>query len=319
MAERLVPVISLKDYETRKDEITQQLLKAAEGAGFFTLVDHGIAVEEIEKQFSISRAFFDLPIEVKGKTPHDTKTNNGWEYKAQLRPSTGTYDQKESLWLQHGSQWPSDQDVPAFMDTTKDFMAKCAVISNQVLSCFAIALGFPEDYFLVANDVTKPDCLTQLRFIHYPASESAPGTWRAGSHTDIGCLTLLFQREGEDGLEICPGRESHTSFASGDTFTPLPAHTGPIVVNIGDMLSMNLEQDTTFSSNLLQWLGQMTVSNPTSTVSAPRKSATHLRAIPLPISIKVDVMSFSRDQRRSSTCSESDMRELSANLSTALP
>lgn len=105
------------------------------------------------------------------------------------------------------------------------------------MSCFAIALGFEEGYFKTANDPNQADCLTQLRLIHYPASENSVGTWRAGSHTDIGCLTLLFQRDGEDGLEICPGRESHSSFASGDVFTPLPAETGPIVVNIGDMLS----------------------------------------------------------------------------------
>jgi isopenicillin N synthase-like dioxygenase len=57
------------------------LIAAAENAGFFMLVDHGITIEEIERQFSISKNFFDLPAEVKGKTPHDTKTNNGWEYK----------------------------------------------------------------------------------------------------------------------------------------------------------------------------------------------------------------------------------------------
>ncbi len=56
-------------------------MNAAETAGFLTLVDHGISVEEIEAQFSISRAFFDLPKEAKGKTPHSTVTNNGWEYK----------------------------------------------------------------------------------------------------------------------------------------------------------------------------------------------------------------------------------------------
>lgn len=105
------------------------------------------------------------------------------------------------------------------------------------MTCFARALGFEEDYFKIANDPFQPDCLTQLRLIHYPRSEKAIGTWRAGSHTDIGCLTLLFQRDGEDGLEICPGRETHSSFAGGDVFTPLPAETGPIVVNIGDMLS----------------------------------------------------------------------------------
>ena len=81
MAERLVPKISLKDFDNRKDEIREQLIRAAETAGFLTLVDHGISAEEIEAQFSISKAFFALPKETKGKTPHSTVTNNGWEYK----------------------------------------------------------------------------------------------------------------------------------------------------------------------------------------------------------------------------------------------
>src|SRR5690242_5448416 len=102
------------DFDHRKEEITKQLVDAAEHAGFFTLVDHGISVDEIEAQFSISKTFFDLSPETKGKTPHDKSTNNGWEYKAQLRPSTGTYDQKESLWLMRNSEWPSDDDVPNF-------------------------------------------------------------------------------------------------------------------------------------------------------------------------------------------------------------
>ncbi|EOO00224.1 putative gibberellin 20- protein [Phaeoacremonium minimum UCRPA7] len=72
--------------------------------------------------------------------------------------------------------------------------------------------------------------------LHYPPSDNLPGTWGAGAHTDVGCLTLLFQRDGGDGLEICPGRENVNSKAIGDTFFPLPAKTGPIVVNIGDML-----------------------------------------------------------------------------------
>lgn len=59
-------------------------MEAAEYAGFFTLVDHGILKEEIEAQFSISKTFFDLPAETKGKTPHDPKTNNGWEYMVSL-------------------------------------------------------------------------------------------------------------------------------------------------------------------------------------------------------------------------------------------
>lgn len=57
------------------------MIEAAEHAGFFMLIDHGISKEDIEAQFAISRAFFDLPMDVKAKTPHDTTSNNGWEYK----------------------------------------------------------------------------------------------------------------------------------------------------------------------------------------------------------------------------------------------
>ena len=86
-------------------------------------------------------------------------------------------------------------------------------------------------------DATKPDSLSRLRMLHYPPSENKPGSWGAGAHTDVGALTLLFQRDGEEGLEICPGRENVTSKAIGDNFFSLPAKTGPIVVNLGDMLS----------------------------------------------------------------------------------
>ncbi|KID73315.1 hypothetical protein MBR_07191, partial [Metarhizium brunneum ARSEF 3297] len=222
---------TLVGFDRRKEEIKKQLLEAAEVTGFFTLVDHGITIDEIEAQFRAAENFFTLPAKVKDKVRHDPRTNNGWEYKAQLRPSTGAYDQKESLWLMRNSQWPSNQDVPNFRGTTTRFMAKCASISGQV------SLGFDEDYLVTANDPTQPDCISQLRLLHYPAADNASGTWRAGAHTDIGCLTLLFQRDKQDGLEICTGRDSHTGFDVGDSFTPIPAHTGPIVVNIGDMLS----------------------------------------------------------------------------------
>lgn len=89
-------------------------------------------------------------------------------------------------------------------------------------------------------DTSQPDALSQLRLLHYPPSLNNPeGTWRAGLHTDVGCLTLLFQRDGEDGLEVCPGRQSADSSKRGEEFFPVPAETGPIVVNIGDMLSMS--------------------------------------------------------------------------------
>lgn len=74
-------------------------------------VDHGITKEEIETQFNTSTRYFSLPREVKQKIPHSVSTGNGFEYKAQFRPSTNTYDQKESLWLQRYSEWPAEEDI----------------------------------------------------------------------------------------------------------------------------------------------------------------------------------------------------------------
>jgi hypothetical protein len=47
-ADRSIPKISLHDFESRVDEITAQLVHAAETDGFFGLINHGISEEEIE-------------------------------------------------------------------------------------------------------------------------------------------------------------------------------------------------------------------------------------------------------------------------------
>jgi isopenicillin N synthase-like dioxygenase len=66
---RVIPRISLHDFEDRIDEITNQLIEAAEKVGFFTLTDHGISNEEIESMFAPSKTFFNLPDEVKATVP----------------------------------------------------------------------------------------------------------------------------------------------------------------------------------------------------------------------------------------------------------
>lgn len=49
-------------------------------------------------------------------------------------------------------------------------------------------------------------------------------------------VTLLFQRQGQAGLEMVAGRDSTTQFAWGDTWVPVEPVEAAICVNIGDML-----------------------------------------------------------------------------------
>jgi isopenicillin N synthase-like dioxygenase len=105
--------------------------------------------------------------------------------------------------------------------------------------CLARGLGFADDYFVKYHDASRPDSQSTLRLLHYyetPKINDGIIRHRAGAHVDWGFLTLLFQRSGQSGLEICPGREVVTENALGDEWTKVEFEPGVIVCNIGDLL-----------------------------------------------------------------------------------
>lgn len=161
-------------------------------------------------------------------------------------------------------------------------MEKSQVLSMKILSFFAVALGFPEDFFSQAHDLGYGDCLTTLRLLHYHDTTGKvvePNSWRASAHTDFDCLTLLYQRDGGDGLEVCPGREAHTSFAQGDGWTSVPAQTGTITVNIGKCTKyLSITMRTTLIKQVIcLWLGATTGSRACSIACECQESMTTRR------------------------------------------
>jgi isopenicillin N synthase-like dioxygenase len=231
---RTIRRIDLGDFDRRKAEITAELWDAAAQVGFFQIVNHGITFSEIDGAFAAAETFFALPEEVKAGSAMIPGTNAGWESRTQVRPSTGTPDQKESFQVTRPRMdglWPSG--AGEFRTTTLAFEARCRDVAMKVLSCFADRLGFPDGFFDRAHDPESPDYQSTLRLLHYFGAEKGErtGLWRAGAHTDFDCLTLLFQREGQDGLQVCPGKE-----AGEEEWTPVPATADAITCNIGDML-----------------------------------------------------------------------------------
>jgi isopenicillin N synthase-like dioxygenase len=240
--ERPIPRISLRDFDERIDEITAELVDAAENVGFFTVVDHGFSNAEIENMFTTSKRFFDLPDDAKSTVPWSSK-NVGWEKNSQVRPSTGLPDTKESYQLQFGENmdnvWIDDAHLPGFKTTSSEFMHRVQRVSEQLMRCFARGLGLPDDFFTKAHDISRPNSQTVLRLLHYfalPEESDGRVYHRAGAHADWAFLTLLFQKDGQSGLEICPGREVVTEFGIGDVWTKVEPKTGEIVCNIGDLL-----------------------------------------------------------------------------------
>ncbi|TBV04657.1 2OG-Fe(II) oxygenase [Pseudomonas dryadis] len=235
---REVRRIDLSDFERRKAEITEQLWRASVEVGFFQLYNHGIELAEVRSAFAAMERFFALPEAVKAQYPLKKGCNAGWESKAQVRPSTGTPDQKESYQITRphmAGLWPSDAELAGFRATMLAFEAQCWTLGMRVLSCFAERLGFASDFFTRAHDPAGAGYQSTLRLLHYypilAELKGQLGLWRAGAHTDFDCLTLLFQRQGQGGLQVCPGKEM-----DGAQWTSIEPAEEVITCNIGDML-----------------------------------------------------------------------------------
>jgi len=233
---REVRVIDLTDFEARRAEITEQLWSAAVDVGFFQLANHGVPLAQIREAFAMSEKFFALPAEVKSQ--YSLSRNAGWESLAQVRPSTGTPDQKESYQITRprmAGLYPSEAELPGFRATMLAFEQASWAVGMKVLSCFADRLGFDRDFFTRAHDPASDTYQSTLRLLHYfaiaPEDQDRLGLWRAGAHTDFDCLTILYQREGQGGLQVCPGKEHEAQ-----EWTSIPPHEDTITCNIGDML-----------------------------------------------------------------------------------
>jgi isopenicillin N synthase-like dioxygenase len=230
--------IDLSDFDERFDEIGDELWAAAVDVGFFQIVNHGIPQEIVDRAFAASKAYFDLPAEIKEQYPLRKADNAGYEFRSQVRPSIGVPDQKESFQITRphmADLWPTDAELEGFREFILDFERRCWTLAMKLLSCFAVRLGFEREFFTLAHDPDSQTYQSTLRLLHYfavpPEARGADAPWRAGAHTDFDVLTLLFQRDGQGGLEVLPGKEIDS-----EEWTAVEPTSDSITCNIGDML-----------------------------------------------------------------------------------
>ena len=225
-----------------------ELWAAATSVGFFTVINHGIDELLIDRCFASSKDFFAQEQQMKREqSPFEPKLNSGYEYMTQIRPSTGVADQKESLQITARTgcmegRWPSK---PSHMESDARTLMQASLELGQRLLTLLEPRACPHlspGTLASAHTLWTDDSQCTLRLIHYPPTEppltgphatSGPTQWRAGPHTDWCCVTLLYQRPGNEGLE-CAANPRAGSDAGWMAVDPV---VGGIAVNIGDMLS----------------------------------------------------------------------------------
>ncbi|GAA5931246.1 hypothetical protein JCM1841_000873 [Sporobolomyces salmonicolor] len=250
----IVPIIDFAPFlagsQEAREQTAKELLKACTEVGFLMLrnVDAVISKETVAEAFDVTKRFFDLPFDVKDRLEWEcAESNRGYvrqgrervtqatsaEEIAKLREQAPDYketfeigkDYKEGDYdSSFENRWP-EKEYPEFRPFANAFFEKCHLLHVEIMRALALAMGLGEHFF----DEKVNQKAHNLRLLNYPPIERekiASGGNRAGSHSDYGTVTLLFQ-DMVGGLEV---QDKQGSFVPA---SPVPE---TVVVNVGDLL-----------------------------------------------------------------------------------
>jgi len=235
-----IPVVDIASLVNGSDATTaaKDIRWAFANAGFMYVKNHGVSNDLIERAYTASKLFFDLPDDVK-KLLHIE--NSGTALRGYIplfgenTDPTKTSDLKECFDLGPetpgrntpffgSNQWPALlPSLEAEMMAYHDAMVRLA---RTILRGVAISLDLPETFF----EAKMRDPISVLRLIHYPPQSGrvAEEMIGIGAHTDYGVMTILSQDQ-IGGLQVM-NRDGQWIEAS-----PLE---GTFVINIGDLMQI---------------------------------------------------------------------------------
>ena len=178
----IIDITSLVSNGTTQKSVINEIRDACETVGFFYVIGHGISRDEQVGIFSTAREFFALPRHRK----HSVDVANSRCFRGyvpfaltgpnvpkrmleafQIMLSLGPDDPDVAAGnMMYGeNQWP--EDAPRMRAILEAYFRGMEILSNQLLSAFALALGEGSGFF--RSYYQKP--LTQLRLLHYPYVE----------------------------------------------------------------------------------------------------------------------------------------------------
>jgi isopenicillin N synthase-like dioxygenase len=227
------------DPEKRKNFI-QEFGDSFSNMGFAIVRNHGVSEALKAKLFEVSKAFFELPDDVKKK--YEDEANHGQRgYISKNKESAKGKDVPDLKEFYHVGQTVKDNDPISaeYPDNIwPDAITEFEAVGQEVYETFentgrnllratALYLGLDEKYF----DAKIHNGNSILRLLHYypvqDKSQIPEGAVRAAAHGDINLITLLMGGSAE-GLQA--------QSLDGQWIPVSPAHD-EIVVNIGDMLA----------------------------------------------------------------------------------
>ncbi|XP_065858952.1 gibberellin 20-oxidase-like protein [Euphorbia lathyris] len=206
------------------------LYEACKEWGFFYVTNHTISKDLLAEVCSISNQIFRLPLHSKLKlgpsssfktyTPHFIAS----PYFESLRVSgpdffSSSMASADLLFAQQNSQ--------EFSKVLEEFGNKMMELSKRIIKVILMSLG--DNYDKKFNEQEFSNCHGYLRIVNYspPRNVENKEVEGLGMHTDMSCITLLYQDE-NGGLQM--------RSKQGEWIDINPCEKNSLVVNIGDLM-----------------------------------------------------------------------------------
>lgn len=246
-----VPVIDIAPFlggtPAGRARTVEQIGRAGEDIGFFTIVGHGVPADLTRRMYEVSRAFFDLPLEeklrVKRPKPEQSRGYIGvGDENLSYSLAGGTTDLKEFFaigpvdvpdepYYTCAAAYPSfapnlwPERPAALRAVWTEYYRTMERLGARIMGMFALALDLPERFF--EDKIDRH--ISGIRVNHYPdqREEPRPGQLRAGAHTDYGALTILLSENVPGGLQV------QNRLGAWVDVQTLP---DSFVINIGDLM-----------------------------------------------------------------------------------
>ena len=231
-----------------QDRVARAVDDACRAGGFLAVTGHGIDPDLIERMFTITTAFFDLPLEEKMRCRTDDLVGNrgyapsGTEALSYSLGIDSPPDLFEALNVGPESApagasaetaaqffatniWP---DEPAGLRSTwLDYYEACAELGLVLTDVFARALGLPDRWFRPFF-TEHPSVMRAVNYERHPGSpDPLPEQMRMGAHSDYGSLTIL-------AADRVPGLQIRDEDGAWHDLLP---PEGGFLVNLGDLLA----------------------------------------------------------------------------------
>ena len=215
--------------------VAEELRIACEEVGFFTIVGHQVAHDELAATFDQVRRFHAQPLAAKTDIRMDRPQwpVGGVGYlplKNRKLPARDTGNVNEAFIIKcddklgfDDNQWPDEQAMPGFRRAVEAYALAMQNLGKRMLPVYAAALDMPADFFTEAFQ--QP--LYRLRMTHYPPVQRDPeNAFGIAPHVDTSFCTILAQDQ--PGLSIFSERRQ--------VWINAPMIDNAFIVNTGELL-----------------------------------------------------------------------------------